>query len=159
MEATARADPQPPPADTSKPGRSWPAFLRSSNGANRFRSSSGADSGGVDGRGPRPPPAPTTSTLHRGEVGDGRGSSANGLTSEFLGDYNYAVATREFGAAVWVDSRNAAVCAAINAHRQSLSPAARSRRRHPTGTARSLRGDQSGNTDIFGGSYLDPSTP
>lgn len=97
-------------------------------------------------------------TLHRGAIGDGRGSSANSLATEFLGDYNYAIATRTYGAAVWVDTRAAAVCPAINAYRQSLVDGTPIPPPAPNTQCPDF-GGYFGNTDIFGGSYLDPTTP
>ena len=99
--------------------------------------------------------------LHRGESGDARGTSQNGLTAEFLGDYVYAVATRSYGAAVWNDARNAADCTAIDNYRASvegIGPAAP--KPAPNSDCPPSAGADGptyfGNSDIFGGSYADP---
>jgi hypothetical protein len=96
--------------------------------------------------------------IHRAPTGDGRGSSANALIDEFLGDYDYAFATNDFVVAVWNDARNAAACPAIDAYRDDVA----------NGTAAGTSTDPTrpapeqdcpatfGNTDIFGGSYADP---
>jgi hypothetical protein len=90
--------------------------------------------------------------VHRSPGGDPRGSSQNNLQAEFLGDYVYAAATRTYGAAVWNDVRNAADCPAIDAYRQSLhtnSPL-------PAPAPQQDCPPTWGNSDIFGGSYADP---
>ncbi len=98
------------------------------------------------------------SDIHRAPIGDARGSSANALIDEFLGDYDYAFATNDFVVAVWNDARNAADCPAIDAYRDDVAD----------GTAAGVSTDPTrpapkqdcpatfGNTDIFGGSYADP---
>ena len=90
--------------------------------------------------------------LNRAPTGDARGSSANALTDEFLGDYDYAFATNEFGVAVWNDARNAEDCPAIDAYRQSLVDGTPGTRPAPEQDCPATFG----NTDIYGGSYTDP---
>ena len=92
------------------------------------------------------------SDLNRAPTGDARGSSANALTDEFLGDYDYAFATNAFGVAVWNDARNAADCPAIDAYRQSLVDGTPGTRPAPQQDCL----PNFGNTDIYGGSYTDP---
>jgi hypothetical protein len=93
--------------------------------------------------------------LHRGAQGDARGSSQNDLTAEFLGDYVYAVATDDYGAAVWNDVRDAADCPAIDAWRMSLRGGDDAAKPAPQQDCPATFG----NSDIFGGSYADPTSP
>jgi len=90
--------------------------------------------------------------LNRGASGDARASSANALTDEFLGDYVYAVATNDYGAAVWNDVRRADDCPAVDAWRMSLVTGASV----PTPAPEQDCLPRFGNTDIFGGSWADP---
>jgi hypothetical protein len=100
------------------------------------------------------PSEPTGSftEIHRGAPGDPRGSSANALTDEFLGDYVYATATRTYGAAVWNDARNAADCPAIDAWRASLQAGSPTTKPAPEQDCPPTFG----NSDIYGGAYSDP---
>jgi len=92
------------------------------------------------------------SDVHRGAVGDARGSSANGLTSEFLGDYNQVSATNEFAVAVWNDVRNVADCPAIDAYRQFLAGGPAAARPAPQQDCAATFG----NSDIFSTRVTDP---
>jgi hypothetical protein len=95
--------------------------------------------------------------INRGQTGDPRGASANALTDEFLGDYVYSAATRTYGAAVWNDARNAADCPAIDAWRESIQPGNTAL---PTPAPQQdcppVAGKYFGNSDIYGGTYADP---
>ena len=61
-------------------------------------------------------------------------------------------ATRTYGAAVWMDVRNAADCPAVDAYRQSLIDGTPITPPAPLTDCPA----QFGNEDIYGGTYLDP---
>jgi len=90
--------------------------------------------------------------LHRGAVGDARASSANALSSEFLGDYNNIQATNDFAVATWNDVRAAADCPAIDAYRESLLGDTAL----PTPEPNNVCPATFGNSDIWGGPSADP---
>jgi hypothetical protein len=63
-------------------------------------------------------------TVYSGPFGDARGTSQGRiLYNEFLGDYVYAIATRDYGAGTWTDTRRAADCPAFDLWRQQSSNA------------------------------------
>ena len=90
--------------------------------------------------------------VHRGTEGDPRGSSANSLTSEFLGDYVYAAATNSGVVGVWNDVRNAKDCPAIDAYRASLYTSTPVPAPDVLGSCPATFG----NTDIYGGRFAEP---
>ena len=96
-------------------------------------------------------------TLHRGAPGDPRGSAQNNLWLEFLGDYVYAVATNTYGAGVWNDVRHAVDCPAIDAWRAAAQAAVQNGTTVPAPPAPEQECPATfGNSDIFGGSFPDP---
>jgi hypothetical protein len=90
-------------------------------------------------------------TLHRGAVGDARGSTRT-LNRELIYDYQYAAASRDYGVVIWIDARDAAVCPAVNAYRQSLIDGS------PIAAPSPLTDcpPSFGNLDNYSGSFLDP---
>jgi len=98
------------------------------------------------------------SELHRSPPGDPRASSQNNLWLEFLGDYVYAVATPTYGAGVWNDVRNGADCPAIDKWRADAQAAVQNGTAVPVKPApqQDCPAPTFGNSDIFGGSFLDP---
>lgn len=93
--------------------------------------------------------------LSRQQTGDARGSSQNGLTAEFLGDYNYAAATRSGVSVVFNDVRRAVDCPAIDKYRAAYVAAKRAGTALPTAPAPVTDCPAGfGNSDIYGFSSL-----
>jgi hypothetical protein len=103
-----------------------------------------------------PAGAPTGWTeVHRGAVGDPRGSAQNNIIIEFLGDYVYASATNSYAVAVWQDARDAGVCPAVQTWRAAMQADPAS---FPEGrpAIQEVCPATFGNTDIFAWSGADP---
>jgi hypothetical protein len=62
----------------------------------------------------------TWTTLHTSPIADARGSTAQSLPAEFLGDYNSAWATNSGVFGAWNDVRDTTLCPVVDAWRQSV---------------------------------------
>jgi hypothetical protein len=87
---------------------------------------------------------------YRGLTGDARGSTANALSTEFLGDYNYVWATNANAVAVWNEVRHAMECPAIDAWRQSVVDGSPTTRPAPGLCPFAAPDFYFGNSDIYG---------
>src|SRR5205823_3462106 len=87
-------------------------------------------------------------------VGDARGTTRT-LNREAVYDYQYAAASRTYGATVWMDVRNAAVCPAVDAYRQSLIDGNPIPKPSPLTDCPPMFG----NEDIYSGSFLGGTAP
>jgi hypothetical protein len=76
------------------------------------------------------------------QTSDPDGSSTNGLTAQFLGDYNTLISDDHHAWFIWTDARAATPCAAVDAFRARTAPAPNV----PLSCAGTF-----GNTDIFVG--------
>jgi len=92
------------------------------------------------------------SEIDRSAPGDPRGTSQNGLTAEFLGDYVYASATDAGAVGVWNDASDAADCPAIDAYRASLYTSSPLPAPDVLGSCPA----NFGNSNIRGGFFADP---
>ena len=95
------------------------------------------------------------SEVHRGVLGDPRGSAQNNIVMEFLGDYVYAAATNTYAVAVWQDARDADVCDDVQEWRADMQEDPAS---FPDGRPeiQEVCPATFGNTDIFSWSGADP---
>jgi hypothetical protein len=110
-------------------------------------------------------PDGSVTEVHRGVAGDARGSSTHRLTAQSPGDHDDAVATREWGYAVWDDMRGAAACDEVDAYRQAyledVTGGAASDGLRPAPNSACPQGGANafGNTGVQGARVVPPTLP
>lgn len=93
------------------------------------------------------------STLHRGAVGDARGSYHPPSFAGMIGDYNFADATNDGVVALWNDMRDAVICPAFEAWYELLLVSANI---PPSPAPVTDCPPKFGNVDVFAAALADP---